>query len=128
MTATAQAHELAEIAASAAADKLAENIVAIDVSDRLAISDVFLIVSAANERQVLSVVDEIEDKLREAGHKPLRREGYRDARWVLMDYGDVVVHAMHQEDREFYSLERLWKDCPTLEVTVSEAATAQDGE
>lgn len=128
MTATARARELAEIAARAAADKLAENIVAIDVSDRLAISDVFVIVSAANERQVLSVVDEIEDKLREAGHKPQRREGYRDARWVLMDYGEIVVHAMHQEDREFYGLERLWKDCPTLEVTVSETAGRLDGE
>nr|WP_218852768.1 ribosome silencing factor [Spelaeicoccus albus] len=118
---------MTEIAARAAAEKLADNIVAIDVSDRLALSDVFVIASAANERQVLAVVDEVEDKLRDNGFKALRREGYRDARWVLIDYGDIVVHVMHQEDREFYGLERLWKDCPVLDVSVSASSGRGDG-
>src|SRR5699024_11170607 len=109
-------------------DKLAEDVIAIDVSDRLALSDVFLIVSAPNERQVSAVVDEVEEKIRERGHQRLRREGYHEARWVLLDYGDVVVHVMHREDRDFYSLERLWKDCPTLDLDVQASADRGDGE
>lgn len=128
MTATAEALEMVDIAVRAAADKLAENIVAIDVSDRLALSDAFVIVSARGERQVLSVVDEVEDKLRESGFKAMRREGYREARWVLIDFADIVVHVFHQEDREFYGLERLWKDCPVLDVSVPAASGGSDGE
>lgn len=128
MTATAEAQQLAHTAADAAVDKLAEDVIAIDVSDRLALSDVFLIVSAPNERQVSAVVDEIEEKLRESGHQRLRREGYHGARWVLLDYGDVVVHVMHHEDRDFYSLERLWKDCPTLELGIQASAGGGEGE
>jgi ribosome-associated protein len=112
MTATDAAIELAQLAAHAASDKLATDIVLIDVSDRLAITDVFVIATGANERQVEAIVDEVEERLRLAGHKPLRREGRRDGRWVLLDYSDIVVHIQHAEERVFYALERLWKDCP----------------
>lgn len=115
MTATETAAELARIAGRAASDKLATDIVLIDVSDRLAITDVFVIVTGSNERQVEAIVDEVEEKLRAAGHKPLRREGKRDGRWVLLDYSEIVVHVQHAEERVFYSLERLWKDCPVIE-------------
>ncbi|WP_445256910.1 ribosome silencing factor [Nocardioides aurantiacus] len=114
MTATDHAVELAHTAARAASDKLAEKIVAFDVSDQLAITDVFVICSAPNDRQVRSIVEEVEDRLREAGAKPVRREGHRQGRWVLLDYADIVVHVMHAEEREFYALERLWRDCPAL--------------
>jgi len=116
MTATDHATELVVAAARAASDKLASQIIAFDVSDQLAITDAFLLASAPNERQVQSIVDEIEDKLRDAGAKPLRREGQREGRWVLLDYGDVVVHVQHEEERQFYALERLWRDCPTIDL------------
>ena len=115
MTATNEARELALVAASAASDKLATDIVLIDVSDRLAITDVFVIATGNNERQVEAIVDEVEEQLRRVGAKPMRREGRRDGRWVLLDYADVVVHVQHQEERVFYALERLWKDCPFIE-------------
>ena len=114
MTATDQAVELVVTAARAAADKLATQIVAFDVSEQLAITDAFLIASGSNDRQVKSIVDEVEDKLREIGAKPLRREGERDGRWVLIDYGEIVVHIQHEEERQFYALERLWRDCPAI--------------
>jgi ribosome-associated protein len=114
MTATEEAVALATTAAQAAADKLATDIVLIDVSDQLAITDVFVVVSGNNERQVEAIVDEVEEQCRVAGAKPIRREGRRDGRWVLLDYGDIVVHVQHQEERVFYALERLWKDCPFI--------------
>jgi ribosome-associated protein len=114
MTATEHAVELIHAAARAAADKLATDILAFDVSEQLAITDAFLLASGANDRQVKSIVDEIEDKLREIGAKPVRREGERDARWVLIDYGEIVVHVQHSEERQFYALERLWRDCPVI--------------
>ena len=117
MTATDEATRLALIAANAASDKLAHDIVLIDVSDRLAITDVFVIATGNNERQVEAIVDAVEEKLREAGTKPLRREGRRDGRWVLLDYAEIVVHVQHAEERTFYALERLWKDCPVIEFT-----------
>ena len=116
MTATDHALELIRVAARAASDKLAKDLVAFDVSDQLAITDAFLIASATNERQVKAIVDEVEGKMREAGVKPIRREGERDGRWVLIDYGDVVVHVQHEEEREFYALERLWRDCPAIDL------------
>jgi ribosome-associated protein len=115
VTATDTARELALVAADAAADKLATDIVLIDVSDRLVITDVFVIATGSNERQVDAIVDAVEEKLRAAGVKPLRREGRRDGRWVLLDYADIVVHVQHAEERVFYALERLWKDCPTID-------------
>lgn len=123
MTATPRAVELVNIAAAAAAEKLANNIIAYDVSDQLVITDAFVLCSAPNDRQVRSVVEEVEDRLREAGAKPVRREGERDGRWVLLDYVDVVVHIQHDEDRTYYGLERLWKDCPEIPVAVERAAS-----
>ncbi len=114
MTATEESVHLAQVAARAASDKLATDIVLIDVSDRLVITDVFVVVTGNNERQVEAIVEEVEEKLRLAGSKPIRREGQRDGRWVLLDYGDIVVHVQHAEERVFYALERLWKDCPFL--------------
>ena len=105
-----------ETAARAAADKLGQHIVAFDVSEQLAITDAFLLASAGNERQVHAIVDRVEEKLREIGVKPIRREGHREGQWVLLDYGDIVVHVQHDEERAFYELERLWKDCPALDL------------
>ncbi len=114
MTATARAVELAQAAAQAAADKLATDIVLLDVSDQLVITDAFVIVSGGNDRVVRAVVDAVEEALRGLGTKPVRREGDRDGRWVLLDFIDIVVHVQHQEERSFYALERLWKDCPAI--------------
>ena len=114
MPATKHALDLAKVAALAAEDKLATTITAIDVSEQLALTDVFVIVSAANDRQVGAIVDEVEDKLRESGAKPVRREGQREGRWVLIDYGDIVVHVFAEETRRFYDIERLYRDCPTV--------------
>ncbi len=114
MNATDRAVELAVVAARAASDKLATEIVAFDVSEQLAITDVFVIASGSNDRQVRAIVDEVEEKLREVGAKPLRREGHREGRWVLLDYGEIVVHVQHEEERRFYALERLWRDCPAI--------------
>ena len=116
MTATPRAVELIEIAATAAADKLATDIIAYDVSDQLVITDAFLLCSAANDRQVRSIVDEIELRLSQAGAKPIRREGERDGRWVLLDYVNIVVHVQHADERVYYALERLWKDCPVIRL------------
>jgi len=117
MTATDSALTLARVAAQAAADKLAKDILLVDVSDRLAITDVFVIVTGANERQVGAIVDSVEEKMRAAGTRPPRREGERDGRWVLLDFLDVIVHVQHSEERVFYALDRLWKDCPTIPWT-----------
>lgn len=116
MTATARATELIEIAALAAADKLAQHIVAYDVSEQLAITDAFLLCSGANDRQVRAILDEIELKLKQAGANLVRREGEREGRWVLLDYMDIVVHVQNAEERTFYSLERIWKDCPQIKL------------
>ncbi len=116
MTASNEAIEVAIAAAQAASDKLATDIVALDVSDQLVITDVFVVCSAANERQVKSVVDEVEKTLHGMGVKPIRREGLKGAHWVLLDFGDVVVHVMQAEDRMHYAIERLWKDCPLVEL------------
>lgn len=114
MTASDRATDLALAAAQAAADKLASDIVILDVSEQLVITDAFIIASAPNERQVQSVVDAVEERLRLLDAKPVRREGERAGRWVLLDYVDVVVHVQHAEERAFYALERLWKDCPVI--------------
>ncbi len=112
------------VAAQAAADKLAQNVIAFDVSDVLSITDAFLIASAANDRQVKAIAEEIEDQLREQlDIKPVRREGEREGRWILLDYLDIVVHIQHSEERSFYSLDRLWKDCPELPVPADAMAT-----
>lgn len=125
MTATQRATELAQAAGAAAQDKLAEDVLGLDVSDQLALTDVFVIASAPSERQVDSIVDAIEERLLRLGAKPLRREGQKEGRWVLLDFGDIVVHVLHSEDREFYGLERLWKDCPV--VVMPQARPAAGG-
>ena len=122
MTATARALELAEIAATAAADKLAQDIVAYDVSDQLAITDAFVLCSGANDRQVRSILEEVELRMKQAGASVVRREGEREGRWVLLDFLDIVVHVQNAEERTFYSLERIWKDCPR--IALPEAAIA----
>ncbi|WP_026851519.1 ribosome silencing factor [Glaciibacter superstes] len=114
MTASAHALELLTVAAQAADSKAGEDLVALDVSGPLPLADVFLIVTGGSERNVIAIAGEIEDKLIEAGHKPLRREGRAEGRWILVDFGDLVVHVFHQEERMYYGLERLWKDCPVI--------------
>lgn len=120
MTATARALELTRVAAVAATEKLATDPIAFDVSEQLAITDVFLVVTATSERQVGAVVDGIEEALRGLGEKPVRREGDRQQRWVLLDYLQVVIHIQHAEEREFYALERLWRDCPAIDLGVDD--------
>ena len=127
MTATPRAVELATAAATAASDKLATDILILDVSEPLVITDVFVLASASNDRQVRAVVDAVEERLRELGAKPLRREGHQEGRWVLLDFGDIVVHVQHAEEREFYRLERLWKDCPVIEFDDTPAEHASVG-
>jgi ribosome-associated protein len=117
VTAADRSLQLAKAAAAAAEEKIAEKVVAIDVSEQMPLTDVFVIASAASERQVGAIVDEVEDRLRELGSKPVRREGEREGRWVLIDFGDIIVHVQHEEEREYYALERLWKDCPEIDLT-----------
>ncbi|MEY3733627.1 MAG: ribosome silencing factor RsfS [Actinomycetota bacterium] len=121
MPATPEAIALAQAAAEAAADKLATDIVAIDVSQYLVITDIFLLCTAANDRQVKAVVDAIEERLAREGAKPIRREGEKESRWVLLDYGDIVIHVQIAEERIHYALERLWKDCPEVPLDVDTA-------
>ncbi len=116
MTASPRAVELTMRAAQAASDKLALDILAIDVSDHLALTDVFLIASADNDRQVRAIADAIEASLDEIDVDPVRREGKREGRWILLDYLDIVVHVQHSEERIYYALERLWKDCPAIPI------------
>ena len=119
MTASPRAVELALAAAQAASDKLATEILALDVSEQLVITDVFVLAAAENDRQVRAVVDAVEDRLRDLGAKPVRREGVREARWVLLDFDEIVVHVQHTDDRQYYALERLWKECPALQLPES---------
>ena len=121
MTAAQRSLQLAKVAAVAAEEKLAEKVIAIDVSEQMPLTDVFVIASAPSERQVGAIVDEVEDRLRELGSKPIRREGEREGRWVLIDFGDIIVHVQHEEEREYYALERLWKDCPEIDLTTVQA-------
>jgi ribosome-associated protein len=114
--ATERAVELAIAAARAASDRKAQEIIALDVSSQLVLTDVFVIASGTNERQVGAIVDAVEEALFRLGAKAIRREGKSQGRWVLIDFGDVVVHVQHQEDRVYYALERLWKDCPVIEL------------
>ncbi|BCJ63817.1 ribosome silencing factor [Polymorphospora rubra] len=129
MTVSDRARELALAAAQAAADKKAQDVVIIDVGDQLVITDAFLLASAPNERQVIAIVDAIEESLLNLPEKakPVRREGERSGRWVLLDYVDVVIHVQHTEEREFYALDRLWKDCPTIPFVDRDLVDAEAG-
>lgn len=121
MSATERALAMTRAAAEAAVDKLGTDLVAFDVTEQLAITDVFLLATATNDRQVGAVVDAIEERLREEfDARPVRREGDRASRWVLLDYLDLVVHVQHTEERAFYALERLWHDCPRIVLAVEE--------
>lgn len=126
MTASASSRHMLQLAAVAADSKGGEDLIAIDVSEPLPLVDVFLLVTGRSERNVAAIADEIEDRLVEAGHKRLRREGRREARWVLIDFGDLVVHVFHEEERVYYGLERLWKDCPIVPIELPAAAASAD--
>lgn len=127
MPATDSAVELTRTAARAAAQKKAEAIIAIDVSERLALTDVFLIASGSNDRQVRAIVDAVDEAMHKVGVKRKAREGYEEAHWVLLDYTDIVVHVQQCEDRQYYGLERLWKDCPLIELSADPNDSAEPG-
>ncbi|BDU10784.1 ribosomal silencing factor RsfS [Aurantimicrobium sp. INA4] len=119
MAATENALRLLAIAATAADDKGGEDLVALDISEPLPLVDIFLLVTGRNERNVIAISNEIEDKMIEAGVKTIRREGRAEGRWILLDFGDLVVHVFHEEERMYYGLERLWKDCPTIPLQLA---------
>ena len=125
MTATVRARELLAVAALAADSKQGVDPVALDVSGPLPLTDIFYLVSGRNERNVQAIAGEIEDKMIEAGSKPLRREGRAEGRWILLDFGDIVAHVFHEEDRMYYSLERLWKDCPAIPIELPVAGSPE---
>ena len=116
VSASDRARTLTRVAAAAADEKKGEEIVALDVSARMPLADVFLVVSGTNERQVVAIAEGIEEALHAHDAQALRREGVREGRWALLDFNDVIVHVMHQEDRAHYELERLWKDCPVVSL------------
>ena len=120
MTATERAIDWTIRAALAAAEKKAGDIVAIDVSEKLAITDIFLILTGSNDRQVKAIADAVEEALDRIDVDPVRREGTQQGRWILLDYIDIVVHIQHEEERAFYDLERLWKDCPYIELPLGQ--------
>ena len=115
--------ERTQIAARAVADKFGTELVALDLSEQSVLSEVFLIVTATNTKMVDSIADEVEEKLRLAGDKPLRREG--TAEWILLDYSDLVVHIQSSELRRYYMLDRLWNDCPKIELEVVKEEAAR---
>ncbi|SFS05703.1 ribosome-associated protein [Microbacterium sp. cf046] len=122
MAATEQSREMLRIAALAADSKGGEDLVALDVSGPLPLVDIFLLVTGRSERNVAAIADEIEDRLLEEGHKRLRREGRQESRWILLDFGDLVVHVFHEQERMYYGLERLWKDCPVVSIELPAAS------
>ena len=111
--------ELTKIAAAALADKLGDEIVAIDLSEQLVLNQVFLLVTGSNEQQLQALSDEVQRKLAEAGEKPVRKEG--SGAWILLDYTDLVVHIQSTELRNYYMLDRLWNDCPKIELDLVKA-------
>ena len=125
MVATAQSRDMLQIAAAAADAKGGEDLIALDVSEPLPLVDIFLLATGRSERNVAAIADEIEDKLVEAGYKRLRREGRQESRWVLLDFGDLVVHVFHEQERMYYGLERLWKDCPIVPVELPARTPAE---
>lgn len=125
MTASERAIDLVAVAALAADSKQGEDLVALDVSGPLPLTDAFLLVTGRNERNVVAIADQVEEKMIEAGAKPLRREGKSEGRWILLDFGDVIVHVFHEEDRMYYSLERLWRDCPVIPLELPAHSSAE---
>ncbi|MCL5046572.1 MAG: ribosome silencing factor [Actinobacteria bacterium] len=108
--------EVAQLAAEAAADKKAGNVVVLDMKDVSSVTDYFVICSASNSIQVRAIADHIEEKLESIKSKRFHREGYDGARWILLDFGDVVVHVFHDQERDFYNLERLWGDAAIVNL------------
>lgn len=125
MSASNQALAIARVAVAAAEDKLGQQVVVLDVSEKLGIADLFVIVTGTNERHVGALVDEIEERCLRAGHKALRREGNREDPWVLLDFFDTIVHVQHAEARTLYALDRLWRDCPAIDLTTASVPTSQ---
>lgn len=119
---TSRHDTLINVIAAAACDKLATNPVAVEVGNRLALAEVFVIASAPTDRQVRAIAENVMDEVSAQLHeRPLRIEGRSEGRWVLLDYGDVVVHALIDEDREYYALERLWGDVPVRQLDPEQA-------
>ena len=116
MPASKSVIDLTQVAARAIAEKLGTDMIALDLSDQLVLSEVFLIATGGNVRQVDSIADFVEEKLREIGEKPARREGTEE--WVLLDYSDLVVHIQSTTLRNYYMLDRLWNDCPRIELDI----------
>jgi len=114
MSLSERAHEALLDAAEAALDKLATDLVGLDVSGQTPLTDAFLLCSGRNERMVGAIHDAVEKKLYERGYSKVRQEGRADGRWILLDFGDLIVHVFHEEERLFYQLERLWADCPAV--------------
>lgn len=114
MSARESTIRLTRLAASAIDEKLGTDLVAIDLSEQMVLSEVFLIATGRNEKQVEAIADEVERVLSLAGEKPARRE--RSESWVLLDYSDLVVHIQSEEARKYYMLDRLWNDCPTIDL------------
>ena len=128
MSAHEESLDLARLAGQAASDTFAQEVIGLDVSEQVVITDVFLVCSGESERQVTAIVDGVEEALQtQRRRKPLRREGEQDARWVLLDYGDIVVHVQHSEDRAFYALERLWRDAPVIDLQIGDDRPAAAG-
>lgn len=127
MPATDHSKSLLAIAAQAADDKGGIDQIALDVSGPLPLTDIFLIITGRNERNVVAIAGEIEDQLIASGTKPLRREGRAEGRWVLLDFGDLIVHVFHEEERMYYDLERLWKDCPVVAIELKEIPVTNVG-
>jgi ribosome-associated protein len=119
MAASKAVSDLAQLAATAVAEKLGTDIVALDMTDQLLLSEVFLICTASTDRQAEAIADGIFEALAKIGEKPIRKEG--KGQWVLLDYSDLVVHIQTQELRNFYMLDRLWNDCPKLPLIIEES-------
>lgn len=124
MQSPATATEMLQIAAEAALSKGGEDLLALNVSEPLPLVDIFLLVTGNSERNVAAIADEVEDRLIEAGHRRVRREGRDEARWVLLDFGDLIVHVFHEQERTYYGLERLWKDCPVVPIEAAQPGRA----
>lgn len=114
--------EHTQIAASAAIEKLGSDLLAMDLSEQMLLSEVFLLISGGNERQIDAIADEVERQLSLLGEKPTRRESSEN--WILLDYQDLVVHVQTQQARQYYSLNRLWNDCPSIKLDALTAAEA----
>ncbi len=111
-----QARDMASIAVKAIDDKLGKEIKVIDIANVSVVADYFIIASGANKNQVQAIVENVEDELAKAGHHPKQVEGYQTANWILLDYGDIIIHIFDEESRLFYDIERIWRDGQDVDV------------